>query len=132
MQFVSSEEFAVILNNCIKEITNQLRVASPAGSPHVLMMRSLLETAMSLQVNTNYSNVIALLQKVKLNCKVSYSSIISKGLEGLLEGMNPPPSDPEMFVSFRDCHILMLRALQVQFLLDCYCKSSNNFSISSL
>ena len=56
----------VILNNCIKEITNQLRVASPAGSPHVLMMRSLLETAMSLQVNTNYSNVIALLQKVKV------------------------------------------------------------------
>ena len=36
-----------------------------------------------------------------------------QALEGLLEGMNPPPSDPDMFVSFRDCHILILRALQV-------------------
>ena len=101
------------MNNCIKEITNQLRVASPAGSPHVLMMRSLLETAITLQVNTNYSNVISLLQKVKYIYKIYDYCIILKGLEGLLEGMNPPPSDPEMFVSFRDCHILMLRALQV-------------------
>lgn len=36
-----------------------------------------------------------------------------QALEGLLEGMNPPPADPEMFVSFRDCHIIILRALQV-------------------
>ena len=36
-----------------------------------------------------------------------------QSLEGLLEGMNPPPSDPELFVSFRDCHLLILKMIQV-------------------
>lgn len=35
-----------------------------------------------------------------------------KGLEGLLEGMNSPPTDPELFVRFRDVHLLVLRLLQ--------------------
>lgn len=35
-----------------------------------------------------------------------------QALEGLLEGMNPPPSDPELFVSFRDCHLLILKMIQ--------------------
>ncbi len=26
--------------------------------------------------------------------------------------MNPPPSDPELFVSFRDCHLLILKMIQ--------------------
>ena len=33
-------------------------------------------------------------------------------LEGLLEGMNPPPSDPDLFVSIRDCHLLILKMVQ--------------------
>ena len=44
----------------------------------------------------------------------AWSCLPLQALEGLLEGMNPPPSDPDMFVSFRDCHILILRALQVR------------------
>ena len=36
-----------------------------------------------------------------------------QALEGLLEGMNPPPSDPELFLSFRDCHLLVLKIIQV-------------------
>lgn len=35
-----------------------------------------------------------------------------QALEGLLEGMNPPPSDPDLFVSFRDCHLLILKMVQ--------------------
>ena len=26
--------------------------------------------------------------------------------------MNPPPNDPELFVSFRDCHLLILKMIQ--------------------
>ena len=26
--------------------------------------------------------------------------------------MNPPPSDPDLFVSFRDCHLLILKMIQ--------------------
>ena len=26
--------------------------------------------------------------------------------------MNPPPSDPDLFVSFRDCHLLILKMVQ--------------------
>ncbi len=26
--------------------------------------------------------------------------------------MNPPPSDPELFISFRDCHLLILKMVQ--------------------
>ena len=26
--------------------------------------------------------------------------------------MNPPPNDPELFVSFRDCHLLLLKMIQ--------------------
>lgn len=26
--------------------------------------------------------------------------------------MNPPPSDPELFVSYRDCHLLILKMIQ--------------------
>ena len=37
---------------------------------------------------------------------------IVQGLEGLLEGMNSPPTDPELFVRFRDVHLLVLRLLQ--------------------
>ena len=37
---------------------------------------------------------------------------ILQALEGLLEGMNPPPSDPDLFVSFRDCHLLILKMVQ--------------------
>ena len=33
-------------------------------------------------------------------------------LEGLLEGMNQPPNDPELFFSFKDCHVLLLRIIQ--------------------
>ena len=36
----------------------------------------------------------------------------TQALEGLLEGMNPPPSDPELFISFRDCHLLILKMIQ--------------------
>ena len=35
-----------------------------------------------------------------------------QALEGLLEGMNPPPSDPDLFVCFRDCHLLILKMVQ--------------------
>ena len=42
-----------------------------------------------------------------------FPSISPQSLEGLLEGMNPPPSDPELFVSFRDCHLLILKMIQV-------------------
>ena len=42
--------------------------------------------------------------------------LFRQSLEGLLEGMNPPPSDPELFVSFRDCHLLILKMIQVQYL----------------
>ena len=48
-----------------------------------------------------------------MTCYDDYMTYPLQALEGLLEGMNPPPSDPDMFVSFRDCHILILRALQV-------------------
>ena len=42
-------------------------------------------------------------------------SMVFQALEGLLEGMNPPPSDPELFVSFRDCHLLILKMIQVTY-----------------
>ena len=35
-----------------------------------------------------------------------------QALEGLLEGMNPPPSESELFVRFRDCHLLILKMVQ--------------------
>lgn len=28
--------------------------------------------------------------------------------------MNPPPSDPDLFIKFRDSHVLVLRILQDQ------------------
>ena len=37
---------------------------------------------------------------------------LTQALEGLLEGMNPPPGDPDLFVSFRDCHLLILKMIQ--------------------
>lgn len=61
------------------------------------MMRLLLEMVMQLRIAQSHLNVIGLLQKA---------------LEGLLEGMNPPPSDPDLFISFRDCHLLILKMIQ--------------------
>ena len=43
---------------------------------------------------------------------VCYVIFLPQALEGLLEGMNPPPGDPDLFVSFRDCHLLILKMIQ--------------------
>ena len=47
------------------------------------------------------------------SCTCIARVVCLQSLEGLLEGMNPPPSDPELFVSFRDCHLLILKMIQV-------------------
>ena len=47
-----------------------------------------------------------------LHTCLSFIIYFSQGLEGLLEGMNSPPTDPELFVRFRDVHLLVLRLLQ--------------------
>ena len=52
-----------------------------------------------------------------MNNVIQHESVVlcisTQSLEGLLEGMNPPPSDPDLFVSFRDCHLLILKMIQV-------------------
>lgn len=56
-----------MINNCIKEITNQIRsVLAPPTNPHVVLMRSLLEITGVLRANPDYTNVIALLEKVHM------------------------------------------------------------------
>lgn len=97
-KFTPSEDFVAVLLKCIQEISQHLRIAlAPPNNPHILMMRALLEMTMQLRLTQNYATVLALLQKA---------------LEGLLEGMNPPPGDPDLFVSFRDCHLLILKMIQ--------------------
>ncbi|XP_064398380.1 CCR4-NOT transcription complex subunit 1-like [Halichondria panicea] len=97
-EFVPTEDFLALLVKCIQDVSRHLSSAlAPPSNPHVLMMRSLLEMVMQLRLAQNYLNIIGLLQKA---------------LEGLLEGMNPPPSDPELFISFRDCHLLILKMIQ--------------------
>ena len=121
----------LLMNNCIKELTGQIRQAqAPITNHHVSLMRSLVEVAMQLRMGPTYTNVISLLQKVSRTRNTSsfkeldqrfsladewvWCDGFPQALEGLLEGMNPPPNDPDLFVSFRDCHILILRALQVK------------------
>jgi len=54
-----------ILMKCINDISQQLRSAlAPPNNPHILMMRALLEMAMTLRVSQSHQNVISLLQKV--------------------------------------------------------------------
>ena len=75
-----TEEFVHILSNCIKEITNQIRMIPPTQpTPHVIMMRSLLEMAIPLRINPTYANVITLLQKVNyyINQHVLLSLVMS-------------------------------------------------------
>ena len=43
---------------------------------------------------------------------IKQCKLLFQALEGLLEGMNPPPGDPDLFVSFRDCHLLILKMIQ--------------------
>ena len=136
-QFAPSEEFLQTLLKCIQEVSQHLRAAlAPPNNPHILMMRSLLETTMQLRIAQNYTAVLSLLQKVSSTSltyfhyhkypfsgtlrfcyetvltPVLYLSFLPQALEGLLEGMNPPPSDPDLFVSFRDCHLLILKMIQ--------------------
>ena len=55
----------MMMNNCVKEITNQIRaVLAPPTNPHVVLMRSLLEITGVLRASPDYSNVIGLLEKV--------------------------------------------------------------------
>lgn len=43
---------------------------------------------------------------------VSIVCLFIKGVEGLLEGYNPLAGDHDLTVRFRDCHLLVLKALQ--------------------
>ena len=56
----------MMVNNCVKEITTQIRsVLAPPTNPHVVLMRSLLETTGVLRASPDYTNVISLLEKVR-------------------------------------------------------------------
>ncbi len=57
------------MNNCVKEITNQIRSVladlAPPNNPHVALMRSLLDITGVLRASPEYNNVIGLLEKVR-------------------------------------------------------------------
>ncbi|XP_065914765.1 CCR4-NOT transcription complex subunit 1-like isoform X2 [Dysidea avara] len=98
LEFVPTEEFLLLLDKCIREINQHLRsTLAPPNNMHVMKMNSLLELVMQLRITQSQLTALNLLQR---------------GLEGLLEGMNSPPTDPELFVRFRDVHLLVLRLLQ--------------------
>lgn len=113
-----------LLEKCIQEISQCLWsvMSVHSSNPHVMMMTSLLDHIRQLRMNRHIYTAMQLLQKVREQGGVpeaasahnSAPCLSRQTLENLLEGMNPPPSDPDLFIKFRDSHVLVLRILQDQ------------------
>ena len=43
---------------------------------------------------------------------MSAARLVHKAVEGLLEGLAPQSSNQDLMMRFRDCHVLVLRAMQ--------------------
>ena len=97
-QSLMPDEVVQILNKCAAEIEQHLHaiMASSSSSP-VMAIHSLLDAV--VQARNSRDNVAAI-------------RLLHKAVEGLLEGVMPLPSDQELALRFRDCHLIVLRGLQ--------------------
>ncbi|CAG0883626.1 unnamed protein product [Darwinula stevensoni] len=83
---------ATELENCLSTMMNH------AGSPLFMGLEQLLESVLIARQNRD---------------AITGSALLQKGVEGLLEGMSHiSPNDQEMFIRYRDGHLLVLKALQ--------------------
>nr|XP_006813651.1 PREDICTED: CCR4-NOT transcription complex subunit 1-like [Saccoglossus kowalevskii] len=95
----ATDEITQIYDKCAGDIEQYLQctVATP-NNPLLSAIHSLLEAVLLARNSREIVTALALLQKA---------------VEGLLEGLNPQiATDPELSMRFRDCHLLVLKALQ--------------------
>jgi CCR4-NOT transcription complex subunit 1 len=92
------DEVVQILNKCAAEIEQHLHaiIASPS-SPPVMTIHSLLDAVVQARNSRDNNAAVRLLHKA---------------VEGLLDEVTPLPSDQELALRFRDCHLIVLRGLQ--------------------
>ncbi|XP_070574645.1 LOW QUALITY PROTEIN: CCR4-NOT transcription complex subunit 1-like [Ptychodera flava] len=95
----ATDEITQIYDKCAADIEQYIHAAvAPPNNPHVQAMHSLLEAVLLARNSREIVTALALLQKA---------------VEGLLEGLNPQmTTDPDLTIKFRDCHLLVLKALQ--------------------
>lgn len=92
------EEVAQILGKCTAEIEQQLHAMNLSqNNAHGLAVVGLLDVVMKARVARD---------------NVSVVRVVHKAVKGLLEGLNPIPSDTELALRYRDCHLIVLRSLQ--------------------
>ena len=97
-QSLMPDEVVQILNKCAAEIEQHLHaIIAPTSSPPVMAIHSLLD---------------AVVQARNLRDNMAAVRLLHKAVEGLLDGVSPLPSDAELALRFRDCHLIVLRGLQ--------------------
>ncbi|XP_031558067.1 CCR4-NOT transcription complex subunit 1-like isoform X2 [Actinia tenebrosa] len=97
-QAMMPEEVVQILNKCAAEIEQHLHaIMAPPSSPPVMTIHSLLDAVVQTRNSRDNNAAVRLLHKA---------------VEGLLDEVTPLPSDQELALRFRDCHLIVLRGLQ--------------------
>ncbi|CAB3987607.1 CCR4-NOT transcription complex subunit 1 isoform X5 [Paramuricea clavata] len=92
------EDIAQILGKCTAEIEQHLHAMNLSqSSPHGLAIVGLLDVLVTARTSRD---------------SVSLARVVHKAVKGLLEGLNPIPSDTELALRYRDCHLVVLRSLQ--------------------
>ncbi|XP_052816540.1 CCR4-NOT transcription complex subunit 1-like isoform X2 [Mya arenaria] len=98
--YPASEELMLIYEKIAREIEQSISQAGVAGTnPLLAQMRALLDTIMMAGASRDLASAMALLQKAT---------------EGLMEQFTARTQDQKLMLRFRDCHLLVLNALQDQ------------------
>jgi CCR4-NOT transcription complex subunit 1 len=93
-----TDEITQIYDRIARDIEQHLHaIIAPPGSAQVAVLHSLLEAVLLARNSREIVTALGLLQKA---------------VEGLLDGLNALPNDPELMLRFRDCHLLVLKGLQ--------------------
>ncbi|XP_048577201.1 CCR4-NOT transcription complex subunit 1 isoform X2 [Nematostella vectensis] len=92
------DEVVQLLGKCVEGIEQHLHaIMAPPSSPPVVAIHNLREAVIQARISRDNMAAVRLLQKAT---------------EGLLDGITPMPSDQELALRFRDCHLIVLRGLQ--------------------
>ena len=94
----ATDEITDIYNKLAREIDNHIHtVMAPPSNPQVVALHKLLEAVILARNSREVVTALALL---------------TKAVEGLLDGLTALPADTELMLRYRDCHLLVLKGLQ--------------------
>ena len=98
LQFVP-DEIAQVYDKMLLDIDTRMRMVSgvPMNNPQLLQLQGLRNSMLNAH---------------NLRDTVSAQKLLLVAVEGLIEGISSIPSDPDVVQAYKDCHIMVLKALQ--------------------